>query len=362
MAIQTFKEVSTSRAFDMEKAIVDGMNGDKHTVKSIDKKAVDNIIKFMKKAKVSGKARMPAGSYPTNSKKWDKYFPGGKVPGGTKTPKTDMIIGRHKVSLKTGPAQLTSGGKYEAMALYYNAVERSGKRPTGIVREIQEGLKNLAPSTTAQVKGNLGSLIKSKKDEIVNKANALNHKLKKQIKEQFASGGQIPYYFVEEAISGDIKFNRNDGTADYILVTDFNGINNRIHKTSNKTYVNYLAKQVRPEVRFKSSSQKLSGTKTGYYRYWSVIGLTTEQIVDNEFNMLQEELNQEGLLEEGFFDTLKSKGREVLDRINQAITNIKNKLMNFIKGVISFIKDSWENVLEFMGIEPEVSHNNYVGW
>ena len=51
MAIQTFKEVSTSRAFDMEKAIVDGMNGDKHTVKSIDKKAVDNIIKFMKKSK-----------------------------------------------------------------------------------------------------------------------------------------------------------------------------------------------------------------------------------------------------------------------------------------------------------------------
>ena len=78
--------------------------------------------------------------------------------------------------------------------------------------------------------------------------------------------------------------------------------------------------------------------------------------------MLQEELNQEGLLEEGFFDTLKSKGREVLDRINQAITNIKNKLMNFIKGVISFIRDSWENVMEFMGIEPEVSHNNYVGW
>ena len=81
------------------------------------------------------------------------------------------------VSLKTGPAQLTSGGKYEAMALYYNAVERSGKRPTGIVREIQEGLKNLAPSTTAQVKGNLGSLIKSKKYEIVNKANALINSL-----------------------------------------------------------------------------------------------------------------------------------------------------------------------------------------
>ena len=362
MALKTFNEVTTTKAFDMEKAIVDGMNGKKHTTSSIDKKAVDNIIKFMKKAKVSGTASMPAGSYATNAKKWDKYFPGGRVPGGTKTPKTDMIIGKYKVSLKTGPAQLTSGGKYEASALYYNAVEKSGKKPTGIVKEIIKGLEGLAPSTTAQVKGNLGDLIKNKKDEMVNKANALNHKLKAHIKEQFASGGTIPYYFTKEAIGGEIKFNNNLGTADYILVTDYSGTKNRIHKTSNRTYVNQIARQVRPEVRFKSGSQKLKGKKTGYYRYWGVIGLATEQIANDEFNMLQEELNQEGLLEEGFFDTLKAKGKEVLDRINQTITNIKNKLTNFIRGVVSYIKDGWDYVMDFMDIEPEVSYNNYVGW
>ena len=135
-----------------------------------------------------------------------------------------------------------------------------------------------------------------------------------------------------------------------------------IRDRSNRTYVNQIARQVRPEVRFKSGSQKLKGKKTGYYRYWGVIGLATEQIANDEFNMLQEELNQEGLLEEGFFDTLKAKGKEVLDRINQTITNIKNKLTNFIRGVVSYIKDGWDYVMDFMDIEPEVSYNNYVGW
>ena len=39
--------------------------------------------------------------------------------GSTLTPKTDFVIGNDKISLKTGDAQLMSGGKNEATATFY---------------------------------------------------------------------------------------------------------------------------------------------------------------------------------------------------------------------------------------------------
>jgi len=355
-------EADTKAAFEMETSIVNAANKDTHTSKMITKEAAQNIIRFLNSKGISGKGKMPASMYATNPSKWDKYFPGGRVPGATKTPKTDLIIGRSNISLKTGPAQLTSGGKGEASALFFNAIEQTGKRPDKLVSSIRDGISKIAPSTLTSVKGGVRDVLKSKKDEVLNKANELNKRLKEEIKNLFSSGGSVPIYFTQEAISGDIKFNHSEGAADYILVTDFKGQNNRLHRTNDKKYVNKIASQVKPDVRFKSVSEKIGGKKTGRYRYWGVVSLITEEVIDNDFNMLMEEFEHEGLLKEGIFDTIKQKGGEILDRINNVIDKLKDKITEYFMRAINYIKDSWDKVLEFFDLEVDISHRNYVQW
>jgi len=373
--MQSFKnhllvEADTRAAFEMETSIVNAANNDTHTSKLIKKDAAKKVVKFLNSKGVKGKGKMPKSIYPTNSKKWDVYFPGKKVSGSTKTPKTDLMIGNTRISLKTGPAQLTTGGRGEANALFFNAIEKSGKRPTGLVAEIQDGISKLAPSTLGAVKGNVRQILKSEKDKVLMKADKLNHDLKKKIRTLFQTGGTVANYFTEEAMSGEIKFGRNEGFATHILVTDFDGSNNKLYKTNDKSYVSKIASQVKPEVRMKSASETKKSLisksnpkgKTGFYRYWGIVGLMTEEVIDTEMNLLIEELENESLLQEGLFDSITSKGKEVLDRINNTLKNIKEKIMNLFNRAVSFLRDSWQNILEFFDLEVEVTHRNYVSW
>lgn len=355
-------EANTRAAFEMETSIVKAANNDTHTSKLVKKESAKKVIKFLNSKGVRGEGKMPKSIYPTNSKKWDVYFPGKRVSGATKTPKTDLMIGDTRISLKTGPAQLTSGGRGEASALFFNAIERSGKKPSELAIDIKNGISKLAPSTVASVKGNVRQILKSEKDKILNKADKLNHELKKKIKDLFSTNDTVANYFTEEAMSGQIKFSGGEGYATHILVTDFNGDNNRIYKTNDKSYVSKITSQVNPQVRMKSTSVKKSGVKTGFYRYWGIVSLITEEVIDKEMNMLIEELEQEGLLQEGLFDTLAKKGREILDRMNNTLKNIKDKLINFFTRAIDFIRDSWQNVLEFFDLDVEVTHRNYISW
>ena len=354
-------EADTKAAFEMETSIVNAANGDKHTSSLVKEKAAKNIIKFLNSKGVKGKGQMPASIYPTNFAKWDKYFPNSKVPGSTKTPKTDIIIGNTKISLKTGPAQLTSGGKNEASALFYNAIERAGKKPNDLISSIRDNISQLAPSTVTSEKGNVAQVLKSEKDKILVKANKLNQKLKQQIRELFSTGGAVSTYFTEEAMSGSIKFNNNLATATHILVTNFEGNNNSLHRTNDLKYVSKIASQVNPQVRFKSTSVKSDGVKTGYYRYWGVVSLITEEI-EHDTNLLIEELNRENLLQEGIFDTITQKGKEVYDRITNFLKNIKEKIINLFNKAIEYIKEGWKNVLEFFDLDLDVDHGNYVSW
>ena len=354
-------EADTRAAFEMETSIVNAANNDKHTSNLIKEQSAKNIIKFLNSKGIKGKGQMPASIYPTNPTKWDKYFPNKRVPGSTKTPKTDIIIGNTKISLKTGPAQLTSGGKSEASALFYNAIERAGRKPNALISSIRDGISQLAPSSTTSVKGNVAQVLKSEKDKILLKADKLNKKLKEQIRELFSTGGTVSTYFTEEAMSGSIKFNNNLATATHILVTDFEGKNNSIHRTNDSKYVSKIASQVNPQVRFKSTSVKSGGVKTGYYRYWGVVSLVTEEI-EHDTNLLIEELNRENLLQEGIFDTITQKGKEVLDRITNFLKNIKEKIINLFNKAIEYIKEGWDKVLDFFDLDLDVDHRNYVTW
>jgi hypothetical protein len=362
--MKTFKEHLiteglTTAARGMEEKIVKGLNNE-----SSAPTAIKNIVKFLKQNNISGKGRLPLSNYPTDPNKWDKYFPGGKVGGSTKTPKTDIIVEGKKtytISLKVGPAQLTSGGRGEAAALLYNALEKTGKKPDKIVQSLADGIQKLAPSSVAKVKGTIGEVIKSKKDEIISKADQLNHKLKAQMRELFSTAGPVAKAFTEEAISGKIKFMNNEGAANYILVTDFSGTNNQLHRTTDSGYVSKITAQVKPDVRFKSMSEKTSKGKTGYYRYYGVVGLITEE-VNNEMNLLTEQLELQNLLQEGVFDWVSEKGKSALEVITKTIEKIKNKIIEYFTVAIQWMKQSWQNVLEFFDLDIDVIYNDKVVW
>ena len=119
------QEGNTQAAFDMEQVILSAAGGPFFKSKLIpnSKKVGDKIVT---KLKLKGKGgKMPKNTYPA-SKEWSEYFKPGKPKGSTLTPKTDMIIGRFRVSLKTGPAVLMSGEKKEATATFYTAMNKTG--------------------------------------------------------------------------------------------------------------------------------------------------------------------------------------------------------------------------------------------
>jgi hypothetical protein len=107
--------------------------------------------------------------------------------------------------------------------------------------------------------------------------------------------------------------------------------------------VNKVVKNTKVSVRFKTSSVKRGGEKTGEYKYWSVIGLITSK--------LTEEVEYES--------QYLAEGEELTENIISKIWNkVKSYASKIWNSVVSWIKESVHNFLSFMGIEPQVSFNN----
>tara|TARA_B100000780_G_C21050551_1_gene421887 strand:- start:49 stop:1182 length:1134 start_codon:yes stop_codon:yes gene_type:complete len=344
----------TTAAFDMERVIVSAAGGEPFTSKLIPNS--DDIgKKIITDLKLSGKGSFPKNTYPA-SKRWNAYFPSG-AKGSTLTPKTDLIIGDKRISLKTGSAQLMSGGVNEASATFYISAEESGTSLNEAVSNLGKHINNLLPSTNMKklgIKGNktqLKQMGKFAEIEILKNADDAHHAFKNDMRKVFQSNAAFAEAFTFEAMTGKIKFDNSLGTADHFLVTDYEGKAN-IHKVTSMSdaYVKKIAKQVKPDVKFKASQSTSSQLKspqnpkgkTGYYTFWSAVGLGVKMIVE-------EEMKTGDLLNEGFMDIFKRA-------INKALNWIKN-FWNKVKKVVS---KSWESLINFMGLEPMVSFNNYV--
>jgi hypothetical protein len=353
--IQSFlTEADTTAAYDMEKVIVSAAGGESFTSNLITNS--DEVgKKIINDLKLSGKGSFPKNSYPA-SKRWNQYFPDG-AKGSTLTPKTDLMVGNKRISLKTGDAQLMSGGVNEASATFYVAAEESGTSLDKAVSDLGKHINNLLPNTDMRklgVKGNKTQLTKMGKFaevEILKNADDAHHAFKNDMRKVFKNNAKFAEAFTFEAMTGKIKFDNSTGTADNFLITDYEG-NATIHTVTSMSdaYVKKIAKQVKPDVKFKAtqstSSQLKSPTnpkgKTGYYTFWSAVGLGVKMIAE-------EEIKNGEMLNEGFMDIFK--------RIIDKALNFIKKFWNKVKKIVS---KSWEALIRFMGLEPEVSFNNHV--
>tara|TARA_R110002012_G_scaffold201081_1_gene370058 strand:- start:392 stop:1579 length:1188 start_codon:yes stop_codon:yes gene_type:complete len=332
-----------SRGETLEEFIVAAANGNPppETSHDIPPDAGENIMVYLKKNGVSGKADVLGASTLGVTSEWSSFWEGGKVPGATKTPKTDLTVGGVKISLKGGGSgQLMSGGKNESKATFNAAVDAVGGLEDKLYNSIVTSIEGLA--STNLTKGTLGSAIKAQTDELVNVANKSHKSLMSDLDKLFANNNAIRDAFAYEAMSGDQKFGKSSkGSCTHILNSSFDGKKNNLHALSDSGYISKIASQMKLSVRFKSTSQKSMGEKTGYYRYWSVIGLIADNLNENLSNYAEGELLTEGV-----------------------ITDILSKLKKFIKSIISkvkkYIKKSIQGMVEFLGADYTVSVNNNI--
>lgn len=333
-------EEGRSRGEAMEHAIVTAVNGKEQSQPGIPKGAG---MKVVKKARLSGRAEVLGDSQIDVTDLWSQYWPTGKVPASTKTPKTDIIIGRKKISLKTGDAaQLMSGGVNESTATFYAAVDRMGLDPDsegGIYKKIENAIMNLAPASVAA--GGLKGEIEKGKDKAVMRANAAHKILQKDLNALFSNDPKFGFEFIYEAMTGEVKFGGNPGTCTHFLTCEFDGDNAHLIPVTNSQYVKKILGRTKVSVRFKTTSEKAGGKKTGRYKYWSVVGLVT--------NKLLEEVDAAGdLLTEG-----------IISNIIQKVKDFASKVWN---GVKDWVSKSWSNLLEFLGLEPVVSFKNNISF
>ena len=379
-------EGSTEAAKEMEFVLVDAAGGSsgKKSYKNLEPYATKNGFdtsldlgkKIIQDIGLSGKGGYMAPTGVLTKKKWSDGTP--HWLGGNKTPKTDIVLGNRKVSLKKGSSQLMSGGPAESMSTYRAAVENTTSFDlSNLAQEVEDGIRNLLPSTIGQFmggadlqktggtvyqdtkrkRGKIGDVAPGTfdKDKVLKAADDHNLKLKKQFADLFANNIEFKKNFVYEAMTGKIKFDGGEAAAEWFLVVDFDG-SSEFHqvKSSQDSYVGEILPKVRPDVKFKSTAvkKKIDGrdTKTGFYRFWSVVGLGYSAAIKNLKNSYEQYENGE-LLQEGFFDAAK---------------RIFNNFMRVIKNVFSkmraFITASVKNMQDFLGLQPVINFNNNISW
>lgn len=273
-----------------------------------------------KKAEVFGRAKSNLTDF------WKSY-------GGTDTtPKTDIKIGDKNFSVKIGLAQLMSGGKAESTATFQAAVKNSNpdlvKSPQyKKTTQVLEGfVKNtLAPSQ-------LRPLIKSGTDKVVNAAEKAHKDCMSELGKLFNESESFKVEFAKEAMSGYEKFGKNSpASADLMLVATADGGKTVIQDVNDDAYCLKIANAMRLQARFKTSSRKIKGVKTGEYNYWSVVSLIV--------NSMSEEL--------------ESGEKEMLIEIN-----ILNKVKSFVSKtwskVTNFFKKGLKQLTSFLGAIPDI--------
>lgn len=249
------------------------------------------------------------------------------------TPKTDVLIGDKRFSVKIGLAQLMSGGKSESTATFEAAVKNSSKslkrtkQYTKVVAVLEGFVTNtLAPSQ-------LRPIIKAGKNKVVNKAEAAHKNAMVELGKLFDKSEQFKIEFAREAMSGFEKFGKgSNAAAELMLVSTSDGGKTVIHSVNDDDYCTKIANAMRLQARFKTSSRKIKGEKTGEYNFWSVISLIVNSMEESLWRHNGEELN-----EIKFFDKVK-----------KFVGGLVGKVRNFFTKGVSQLKT-------FLGAEPDIS-------
>lgn len=249
------------------------------------------------------------------------------------TPKTDVLIGSKRFSVKVGIAQLMSGGKDESTATFNAAVKNSDpslvkssqfKKTSGVLEGFVKS--TLAPSQ-------LRPLIKSGKNSVVNAGEKAHKDAMKELGKLFSESEDFKIEFAREAMSGFEKFGKSsNAAAEYMLVSNATGSQVEIHSVYDNSYCSKIANAMKLQARFKTSSRKIKGKKTGEYNFWSVISLIVDSMPQGD---------------------LVTEEAEELNEL-KIFKKIKNKLNKMFVKVKKFFHSSTSRLISFLSAEPDI--------
>lgn len=254
------------------------------------------------------------------------------------TPKTDILIGDKRLSLKIGIAQLMSGGKAESLATFYAAVDAVGEdiKKDRNYKLTEDVINSFITTTTA--KGQIGPLIKAGTNEVVNKAETAHKNAMKVLGDLFANNRDFKIAFAREAMSGFYKYGKSSNSAaEFMLVASHDGSSVSIHSVYDDNYCAKIADAAKLQVRFKTS-QKVSKAavtaenpkgKTGMYSFWSVTSLIVNAMTESS------EHRGESLQE---IAILRKAKTAVVGFVSKIFKSIKSTASKFIKFVIGDVK------------------------
>ena len=302
------------------------------------------IVKYLKSQNITGKTASKLSTKGVEvTSEWSKFWLPEKVPHPTKTPKTDILIGDNRISVKMGPAQLMSGGPNESKATFYAALRSMEKSGINIEQDLFKEIWSKIDTLTkgAIAKGKVEGELQKGKDKFLTNANKVNNDVKVLMQKAFAENEEFRRAFIREAMTGEVKFNtKSTAYAEYVLSSDSGGDAPHLYKSTNKAFLNKVVAKSGVTVRFKSVSIKSKGVKTGEYKYWAVIGLGVKK--------LEEELEyyNGALLTENI--------------ITGIIERVKTYLMNLFQTAYEYLKSGVHNIAEFFDLQPDVQFNNNI--
>lgn len=317
-----------------ETAVVRAWN--ERTIRKDIKPFIDDVVSQLKSINLTGKARQLGRENQPISKEWTKHDPIRK----TDAPKTDLIIGTHKISMKLKPnAMLMSGSKKEAQATLMSVLDRI-KDPSNldsmvdiVKNEFEQFKRGISP------KGTVKDVLKKKgTDENVEKLNELHKTITKHLIDLLNNDDRVGIGFVKEAMSGYIKFGKkSEGSADYVLSFTKKGTDVSLNSIQDKSFVKKIVKSTKCSITFKSNKQ------TKGYAYWSTMKLDWTDFKESLQDTYDGQLLTEGI-------------------IGDVISKVKNFFAEMFKKIYKFISESVQNFLQFFGLTPEVKFNNNVSF
>ena len=269
--------------------------------KTMVKKAEEAIIDLGLQKGKSARATGRTGEKATLTEFW-------KSQGASNTtPKTDVILGNKKISVKVGNSQLMSGGKNESVATFYAAAKKvPGILETDEAKAVLDTFDKFIEVGYTK-SGAVEAGLKSGKNKVLTAGDKAHKEMSSKLEDLFNKSPEFKIAFAQEAMSGYEKFGSNsDASADYVLSVSPDLSSPKLHSTQNSGYAAKIADQMKLTVRFKSSSEKLKGEKTGRYRFWSVVSLISDPTK----------------LKEGVMDTIKSYIYKVKDYIDNGVYSL----------------------------------------
>ena len=326
---------------------------------------------FIKKIKVKKLEQLGASTLPI-SKEWK---------GTNKTPKTDLIDGNKRISLKkAGGSQLLSAGKFEAISTVEAAMRMYSIDPKG-KRTVETLLDNLETKmiklSTKDTVGNLEKLGKktnlSPADKIkvaeLDQGQLYAKELTNEMETLFNKEQLMKEFFCWEAATGENKFGKDSqGVANQVItfketgtITDILPLKTpsqagKILATGNTFYISFKSSSGSPPY-LALRSKKIKLTASYQPTFADII---KEECARERVGMqVLHEGKVEQLDEFQMFNKLVSKAKGVATSIKNQAKRILDAILKRLKDAFNWIKKQGRKlvdaVLNFFGLDMSIS-------